>query len=63
MSVICPYLGVLHHTGRCLEGLEKICDPMSKGSDVFIVHITKTNHLPDCYQKRSLQPKSVIVSH
>jgi len=29
-------LGVLHHTGRCLEGLDKICDSMSKGSTVFI---------------------------
>ena len=51
MSVICPYLGVLHHTGRCSVGLEKICDPMSEGYDVFIEHITKTNHLADCHQK------------
>ena len=29
-------LGVLHSTGRCLEGLNKICDSMSKGSIIFI---------------------------
>ena len=63
MSVICPYLGVLHHTGRCSVGLEKICDPMSKGYDVFIEHIAKTNHLADCLQKKTDHKRFVIVNH